>query len=191
MFSSIPSRTGAVLTAVAALTSGSILRGGVAAGDPNQDEQFLSLLDQEGIPAIENVPGLINTAHKVCRKLDGGMPVDALVDLMMNNAYGVDPSKRLVPGRVERTEDRFITAAVLAYCPQDQGNIGSLMKSPTPGSNDSTVHRKAIIEDHRDGSTMSTILNPYPGQAHTVLEVKSQGIFRRVTVCGAFWRAGD
>jgi len=69
-----------LVTAIVVLTGAAILRGGAAAAYPNQDDQFLELLAKEDIPALQNVPSLIATAHMDCRKLDGGMTVDALVD---------------------------------------------------------------------------------------------------------------
>ena len=97
MFTGITTHAGSLVTAIVVLTGAAILRGGAAAADPNQDDQFLALLNQEDIPALEGVPSLIATAHKVCRKLDGGMPVDSLVDAMVNNAYNTDPSPHLYP----------------------------------------------------------------------------------------------
>ncbi|GAB4930365.1 hypothetical protein MAHJHV34_37810 [Mycobacterium avium subsp. hominissuis] len=93
MFTGITSHTGALVTAVVVLTGAALLSGGAAAADPGQDDQFLALLDKKGIPPVKNVASLIVTAHKVCRKLDGGMPVDALVDEMVNNAYRTDPAR--------------------------------------------------------------------------------------------------
>jgi hypothetical protein len=143
MSTRITGLTSALVTAIVVLTGGAILRGGAAAADPDQDEQFLALLDEEGIPAIDGVPSLIVTAHHVCRILDAGMPVDDLVDAMVNNAYGIDPSeRRYAPGRLARTEARFITAAVAAYCPYDRGKIASLVANPAPGWNEPT-HRVA------------------------------------------------
>src|SRR6185312_2392599 len=108
-----------------------------------QDDQFLALLDQKGIPALSGVPSLIDTAHKVCRKLDAGMSADGLVDLLVNDAYGIDPPERqYASGGLARTEARFITAAVEAYCPRNQGKTASLVVDPTPGSDVST-HRGA------------------------------------------------
>ena len=134
---------GSQVTAIVVLTAAAILRGGTAAADPNQDDQFLALLDKEGIPALSGVPSLIDTAHKVCRNLDAGMPVDAMVDTLVNYAYSVDPSESLyAPGRLARTEARFIIAAVEAYCPYDQGKIASVMANPAPGSHEPT-HRVA------------------------------------------------
>ncbi|ETZ69181.1 hypothetical protein L841_1384 [Mycobacterium sp. MAC_080597_8934] len=81
----------------------------------------------------------------LCRKLDGGMPVDAVVDLMRNTAFNVDPPERQYPPeRITRTLTRFITAAVEVYCPYNQQKIDSItaMASSAPGSNEPT-HRVA------------------------------------------------
>jgi uncharacterized membrane protein YgcG len=143
VFTGITSHTCSLVTAIVVLTGAAILGGGAAAADPNQDDQFLRLLNKEDIPALEGVPSLIATAQKICRNLDGGMPVDGLVDAMMNNAYDTDPSARQYPpARLTSTFTRFITAAVEAYCPYDQGKIASIMANPAPGSNELT-HRVA------------------------------------------------
>jgi uncharacterized membrane protein YgcG len=137
MFTGTTSHSGALISAIAVLTGAAILRGGAAAADSNQDDQFLALLDKEGIPAVQGVPSLIDTAHRVCRTLDAGMPADALVDAMVNDAYGIDPTERQYPpDRLARTEARFIIAAVEAYCPYDHGKLASTMANPTPGSNE-------------------------------------------------------
>ena len=44
MFTTITSQAGALATAIVVLTGGAILRGGAAAADQSQDEQFLALL---------------------------------------------------------------------------------------------------------------------------------------------------
>jgi hypothetical protein len=138
-FTGITSLAGALVTAIALLTGAAILRGGAAVADSNQDEQFLAQLDKEGIPALDGVPTLIYTAHKVCRKLDAGMPADDVVDAMVNDAYGIDPSERLyASGRLARTEARFITAAVDAYCQYDQSKIAPIMANPAAGWNEPT-----------------------------------------------------
>ena len=138
-FTGITIHAGALVTAIAVLTGAAILRGGAAVADSNQDDQFLALLDKEGIPALSGVPSLIVTAHKVCRKLDAGMPADDLVDSMVNDAYGVDPSERLyASGRLARTEARFITAAVEAYCPGDQSKVATILANPAAGWNEPT-----------------------------------------------------
>ena len=98
-FTGTTSHSGALVTTIVVLTGAAILRGGAAAADANQDDQFLALLDEEGIPAVENVPSLIDTAHKICRTLDAGMPADGLVDAMVGHAYSIDPTLgRYPPG---------------------------------------------------------------------------------------------
>lgn len=166
MFTGITSDVAALVTAVAALTGGAILRGGAAPADPSQDDQFLAILDQEGIPALENVPSLIATAHKVCRKLDGGMPVGDVVEMMINDAYAVDPPERLYPrGRLARTETRFVIAAVEAYCPGDQSKIASVRPRSVPGSN-KAPHRAAAhpLDDLVGAAFPAGITAPDPPQ---------------------------
>ncbi|MGO8849840.1 DUF732 domain-containing protein [Mycobacterium sp.] len=163
MFTGITTHAGALAGAIVVLTGAAILRGGAAAADPNQDDQFLALLDEEDIPALSGVPSLIDTAHKVCRTLDGGMPVDGLVDVMVNDAYSIDPTERLYPpGRLARTEARFITAAVEAYCPYDQGKIASIMANPAPGSNEPT--QRVAAYTHNAVNSGSDLREPPPAR---------------------------
>ena len=128
------------ITAIVVLTGGAILRGGTAAADPNQDDQFLALLDREGIPALSGVPTIIDTGHEVCGAVDAGIPVGTIVEALVNYAYSNDPTHDR--GRYERTETRFVRAAVGAYCPYDRGKIASIMANPAPGWNEPT-HRVA------------------------------------------------
>ncbi len=163
MFTGTTTHAGSLVTAIVVLTGAAILRGGAAAADPNQDDQFLALLNKEDIPALEGVPSLIATAHKICRKLDGGTPVDSLVDAMMNNAYNTDPSAHLYPpARLTSTFTRFITAAVEAYCPYDQGKVASIMANPAPGSNEPT-HRAAAYT-HNAVNSGSDLREPPPAR---------------------------
>lgn len=125
------SHVGTLVTAILVLSGAAILRGGAAAADSNQDDQFLALLDQEGIPALEGVPYLIDTAHKVCRAVDAGFSANAVVDAMVQFAYSQDPAERnFDPGRLARTEARFVTASVGAYCPYDRGKVANLVANP-------------------------------------------------------------
>ncbi len=124
---------------IVVLIGAAILLGGAAAADPNQDDRFLALLAEQGIPAIKNTPTLIAVAHRVCRELDGGMRVDAVTDELTEKAYNAYPPERLFPrDRVTRTQNRFIIAAVQAYCPNDQSKIASIMANPVSGSNPPT-----------------------------------------------------
>lgn len=115
MLTGITTQAGSLVTAIVVLTGAAILRGGAATADPNQDDQFLALLSQEGVPAISGVPDLIRTAHKVCDELDGGVPADTVVNQLVNNANIITPGAD--PGRLRRTETRFVIASAEAYCP--------------------------------------------------------------------------
>jgi len=127
----VTSRAASLLAAAVLLTGAAIWRSGPSVADPNQDDQFLALLDRLEIPAVSNVPSLIATAHKVCNKLDGGLPVDDVVDALITDAYDVDPTARMYPvDRVIRTETRFVVAATEAYCPANHSKIASVMANP-------------------------------------------------------------
>src|SRR5271166_6294278 len=118
MLTGITTHAGSLVTGIVVLTGATILRGGAAAADSNQDDQFLALLNQEGIPALSGVPNLIATAHQVCRALDTGTPANAVVNSLVTFAQSDNPGADR--GRLERTEAQFATAAVEAYCPYDQ-----------------------------------------------------------------------
>ena len=121
-------RTG-ITNLAAALVSASVLTAavicaGAAGADPGQQQdQFLALLQQEQIPAIDNIPGLIARAHEICGRLDGGDSVENVVNDEMNDGYRDNPVLHLYPGRVRRTAVRFITASVDVYCPSHQGEL--------------------------------------------------------------------
>ncbi|WP_374022895.1 DUF732 domain-containing protein [Mycobacterium sp. HNNTM2301] len=138
MFTSTTIRAGALVAAVVVVLTGvMLLPHGVAAADPNPDDQFVALLDQKGIPALDNVPSLIATAHRVCRQLDGGMPVDGVVNDMRERAFKANsPDGQYPADRVHRTIARFISAAVEAYCPNNEPKIASLqgVANILPGS---------------------------------------------------------
>ncbi|ORB74871.1 DUF732 domain-containing protein [Mycobacterium scrofulaceum] len=139
MLTSTTHRAGALVAVIVVLTGVVMLPHGAAAADPSPDDQFVALLDQKGIPALENVPSLIATAHRICRQLDGGMPVDAVVDDMRERAFNANGTGgQYPPDRVMRTIARFISAAVEAYCPNDQPKIAGLqtMANPLPGPDD-------------------------------------------------------
>ncbi|MEE2853848.1 MAG: DUF732 domain-containing protein [Actinomycetota bacterium] len=144
MFST--NHAGTLVTALLVLTGVVMLPNDTAAADPNPDDQFVALLDQKQIPALENVPSLIAAAHRICRQLDGGMPVDGVVDDMKQRAFNANSGGGPYPAdRVMRTVARFISAAVEAYCPNNQAKIASIsaMANPVPGSQDPAQHRAA------------------------------------------------
>jgi len=139
MFSGPTRIAGALVIAIAVLTGTAIPPGGTAAADPSQDDKFLTLLGDEDIPAIDNASSLIGTARKVCGKLDDGVPPGDLVELIRNNGFNENPLARLYPQRrITKTIDRFIDAAVQAYCPYDQGKIASITAQAATASNEPT-----------------------------------------------------
>ena len=155
MFSGIIRDGRAMVTAIAVLGAAAILPGGTATADPSQDDTFFALLGQKDIPPVENATSLIDTAHKVCSKLDGGMSVEDLVDLIRNNGFNADPRARLdPPDRVTRTINRFITAAVQAYCPYDKGKIASIASYPGTRSSAPTfrvtAYTRKAVDSGRD-----------------------------------------
>jgi hypothetical protein len=164
MFTGITSHGGALITAIGLLTGAAILHSGAATADPDQDQKFLTLLADNDIPAVDNDDGLIDTAHKACGKLDDGMPVGDLVELMRNNGFATNPLARFYPqGRVTRTIDRFISAAVQAYCPYDRGKIASIMPGTATGSSEpmrpGAVYTH-VVHDH--GIALVSVIGPIP-----------------------------
>ncbi len=124
------------------------------------------MLDKEEIPAIKNVPRVIAAAHKVCRKLDGGVPVNDILDGLTNDAYNIDPTMRLYPARLTTTMTRFITAAVEIYCTYDQSKIASIKANPEPVSNDrrteppgtrSTVNSGSDLRERPPGLDLTNV----------------------------------
>ena len=139
MFSGIIRQLPAALTAGALLVSAAVVPGHPAAADPNQDQKFFDLLGQKQIPPVDNANSLIETAHKACSKLDGGMPIGDLVDLIRNNGYNENPLTRLNPAdQITRTINQFIIASVEAYCPYDRGKIASITAYRTTPPGDPT-----------------------------------------------------
>ena len=127
MFSGVARHACVLVTAAGVLSGVAILAGGTAAADPGQDQKFFDLLGEKDIPPVDNANSLIETAHKACSKLDGGMSVGELVDLIRNNGYNENPLTRLNPAdRITRTINQFIIASVEAYCPYDRGKIASI-----------------------------------------------------------------
>jgi Protein of unknown function (DUF732) len=120
----IASLANAVVGASVVLTT-AILCAGAAGADPNQQDQFLALLDQEQIPPIDDgeVAGVVARAHYICGQLNGGTPVDTLINDEMNRGYADNPRLHLVPDRVRRTAVRFVTASVDVYCPSHRGEL--------------------------------------------------------------------
>ena len=111
------------LVGVAVVLTAAIICAGAAGADPSQQDQFLAKLQQEQIPAIDNVPALVYHAHEICGELDGGASVETVVTDVMNRAYGDNPALHVFPARVRKTAVRFVTASVDVYCPSHQGEL--------------------------------------------------------------------
>ncbi len=126
-----PSTTCHAVTIVAATAIAVAMPYGVAAADPSQDDQFLAVLQEKQIPAMDNIATVVAAGHKVCLKLDDGIPAQTVLDGLNNDAYGMNPDLREQSDRLSATMSRFIAAAVQVYCPGDQGKIASLAASRT------------------------------------------------------------
>jgi hypothetical protein len=85
----------------------------------------VALLGQEQIPPTGDgeVPALVARVHQMCAELDGGTPVDALLDDQMNRPFEDNPRLHFIPDRVRRTAVRFMTASVNVYCPSHKGEL--------------------------------------------------------------------
>jgi hypothetical protein len=120
----ITTLAGALVSASVVLTT-AIICAGAAGADPSQQDQFLALLEQEQIPPIDDgeVAGVVARAHQICGEVNGGTPVDTLVNDEMNRGYAENPRLHLFPDRVRRTAIRFITASVDVYCPSHRGEL--------------------------------------------------------------------
>jgi hypothetical protein len=117
MFTGITPHAGYPVTAFIVLAGAAILGCGAASAD-SQDDQFVALLSQQGIPPLQGVPDLIKTAHEVCNELNSGVPTDTVVSEFEDYANGVTPGRD--PGRVHRSAIRFVSASAGAYCPNHQ-----------------------------------------------------------------------
>ena len=114
----------AALSSAPVVLIAAIICAGVAGADPSQQQdQFVALLEQEQIPAMDNVPGLVARAHEICSQLNGGASVETIVADEMDSAFGENPALHLYPARVRRTATRFIIASVDVYCPSHQGEL--------------------------------------------------------------------
>lgn len=102
---------------LAAVVAGLSLGSAVAVADPDQDQRFLAMLDQEHAPAVENVPSIIAAAHRVCVRFDEGTSFDVLRQDMAERSMAANPVERSMPDRVNLAMTRAITAAVEVYCP--------------------------------------------------------------------------
>jgi Protein of unknown function (DUF732) len=165
MFSGITRHVPAAVAAVALLSAAAVLPGDLATADPGQDQKFFDLLGEKDIPPVDNANSLIETARKACSKLDGGMSVGDLVDLIRNNGYNENPLTRLSPAdQITRTINRFIIASVEAYCPADRGKIASITsyRATLPGG---ATYRAAAYGHNAvasEGLLLASFVGPVP-----------------------------
>jgi hypothetical protein len=165
MFSGIIRQLPAAVTAGALLMSAAVLPGHTAAANPDQDQKFFDLLGQKQIPPVDNANSLIETAHKACSKLDGGMSVGDLVDLIRNNGYNENPLTRLNPAdQITRTINQFIVASVEAYCPYDRGKIASIAAYRAIPSGEPAYRVTAYAHDAvaSRGLVLTSLVEPFP-----------------------------
>jgi hypothetical protein len=121
----VASLADALVGASVVLTAAIICASAAGADPSQQQDQFLALLEQEQIPPTSDgeVPGVVARAHYICGQLNGGTPVDTLIDEEMNRGYAENPRLHLLSDRVRRTVIRFMTASVTVYCPRHQGEL--------------------------------------------------------------------
>jgi hypothetical protein len=117
----ITSLADALVSASVVLTA-AVICAGAASADPSPSQQdlqdyFVAQLAADQIPVIDNLPALVARAHQICRELDGGASVYAVVDEEMNGMFEQNPEYRQVSARVHRTAVRFIATSVQVYCP--------------------------------------------------------------------------
>jgi Protein of unknown function (DUF732) len=126
----ITSLADALVSASVVLTAAIICAGAASADPSQQDQQFLALLEQDQIRAIDNVPALVARAHQICSELDGGVSVATVVNEQMNAMFEENPAYHQISNRVKRTAIRFIAVSAEVYCPSHlrdplEGDLGS------------------------------------------------------------------
>jgi hypothetical protein len=143
----ITSIADALVSASVVLTA-AIICAGVASADPGQDQQdqFVSLLAQDQVPVMDNLPALVTRAHQICRELNGGTPIAAVVEEEMNGIFAENPSYRQQTPRVRRTAIRFIAVSSEVYCPSHltdplEGDLGNDVGFSIPGPESGVRHQ--------------------------------------------------
>jgi hypothetical protein len=153
------------VTALALIATATFSLSGTAVADPGQDQKFFDLLGQKEIPPVDNANSLIATARKACAKLDEGMSVGDLVELIRNNGFKENPLTRFDPqDRITRTIDQFINASVEAYCPYDRGKIASIAAYRGRPGDSRLVVLASFVEPLPAGEILPTKPLPVPAQ---------------------------
>ncbi|WP_428340072.1 DUF732 domain-containing protein [Mycobacterium sp.] len=165
MFSAVIRRLPHSLTAAALIATAVFSTPAAAVADPGQDQKFFDLLNQQDIPPVDNDNSLIDVARKTCSRLDEGMSVGDLVELIRNNGFNENPLTRLQnQGRITRTIDRFINAAVQAYCPNNRGKIASIAAYHRRPDGSRIVVLASFVEPLPAGDILPTKPLPVPAQ---------------------------
>jgi hypothetical protein len=153
------------VAAVALIAAATLSPFGTAVADPGQDQKFFDLLNEQDIPPVDNDNSLIDVAKKTCSRLDEGMSVGDLVELIRNNGFNENPLTRLQnQGRITRTIDRFINAAVQAYCPNNRGKIASIAAYQERPGDSRLLVLASFVEPLPAGEILPTKPLPVPAQ---------------------------
>jgi hypothetical protein len=129
------------LVSASVLSIAAVICAGAATADASED-QFVSLLAQDQIPLIDNLPALVARAHQICAELNGGTPITNVVHEEMDGIFEANPAFRQQPGRVQKTAVRFVAVSAEVYCPNhltdpldpDIGsNVGFSILGPVSG----------------------------------------------------------
>ena len=136
------------LVGASVLLTAAAVSAGAASADPGQDQQdqFVSLLAQDQVPVMDNLPALVTRAHQICGELNRGVPISAVVDEEMNGIYAENPSYHQQSARVKRTAIRFIAVSAEVYCPNHltdplEGDLGNDVGFSAPGPESGVRHQ--------------------------------------------------
>jgi hypothetical protein len=144
------------LASASMVLTAAIICAGAASADPSpspspgpsqQELQdfFVTQLEADQIPAMDNLPALVARAHQICNELDGGASVYAVVDEEMNGMYEQNPEYRQMSARVRKTAVRFIATSIQVYCPSHfydpyiGSNAGFAIPGPAAGVGHQTL----------------------------------------------------
>jgi uncharacterized membrane protein YgcG len=183
------------LASASVVLAAAVICAGAASADPSPSQQdlqdyFVAQLAADQIPAIDNLPALVARAHEICRELDGGASVYAVVDEEMNGMFQQNPEYRQTSARrVHRTAVRFIATSIQVYCPSHfydpyvSNDAGFSVLGPVAGVRDQTLPTRtgAVRMPHlMDGGVFASgryAGNRSDGDAHgTVLALLIEAI---------------
>jgi hypothetical protein len=119
-----------VLVSASVVLTAAIVFAGAATADPSQQDQFVTLLEADQIPLVDNLPALVARAHQICGELNGGVSLTTVVNEEMNYMFDDNPAFRQDSARVKRTAVRFIAVSAEVYCPNHltdplEGDLGA------------------------------------------------------------------